>query len=402
MDLEKSTLRIFRSLAKSNPRRAEVAERICKRLSIPFAKEKFKNIKVTTRDNGYTDEPVDCILINFTDHEIEISILDDRYFITKRFNDNEYQFVKQYLYEGNFLLEESFSLSADEDTFIAISECYPSSAVCVENEEKSIMRCHREDNYIDYIQRKVISMKSFISEITDKDEYLYQELIYFLDKESMYNINIRKSNNTNNTFIAGITTDKPKEMLNSEDLTEEEHRLFYNLGMIDNSPVTYPKMYFAGSYEDNGTVNTFEIHVLKIDKTIVVRIVDNNDKKNAIVNNTTKGAIKISELEFLKTNLTKILENRPYINWILDYFDEVIYRLNEKYTHSYTSLASYNKDIFDYMIIEGKNILGDISTNTIEKRAFDLYNRRSIIRNYLDDINLEPLVVKKEEVKKLK
>ena len=401
MDLSKSTLRIFRGLAESNPKKASVAERICKKINFPFNKDKFKRLKATTRESEYSKTPIDCILIQFEDNEIEITILDDRYFVTNRYNDNEYQFVKQYLYENNYLLEESFSLEADEETFVAITECYPSSAVCIENDEKSIMRCHREDSYIDHINNTIVSMKSFINEITDKEEYLYQELIYFLEKDGMYNINIRTSNNSDNKFLAGISTDTPKEMLNNEDLTEDELRLFLNLGMIDNSPVKHPKIYFSGTYVENETLKTFEIHILKDSKGIFIRRIDNKEKQLIKISNAKEGAFRIEELEFVKNNLDKITNDKPYTKWVSDYLDEVIYRLNEKYTKGYFGLTSYNKDIFDYMIIEGKDLTGGTENPKIEKRAYDLYMRKSIIRNYLDDINLEPLSIDQKEVKHL-
>ena len=388
MKIDKTILNIFYELINANnKRKVGVAEKVCKRLHIPFSKENFKSMKVFSKTNEINDEEIKCFQINFKNHEVEIDILEDRYYIIKRHNDNEYQFIKQFLYEENFLIEETFSLDIDENNFVAISEIYPSSAICIENDDKCIMRSHTNDSYIDLAAKEIHAVKSFINEVNEKDEYDYQEVTYFLSKEEMYYTKIRKSLN-NGALIAGISLDKPNYTVNYRETNKEEKLLYKNLGLLEESNIKRPKMYIYGIY---GINKSFEINLVKSFDIIYIKYTENKNSKIIKINGNNKRSISIEELMVIKETLINEIGDKEYYEWIDEFIDEAIRRATIRKEKNLRDITSFNSDILDHMILEGKGIYGNQSDKTIEQRAVDIYNGKEVIPKWFDVYNIKPL-----------
>ena len=402
MAIDKTLLNIYRGIAENNPRSSRKAEMICKGLKIPFKKEEFKSMKVFNRKDIFGNIIVNSFQINTKNCEIEIDILEDRYFVTRRFKNNGYQFINQYLYEENYLLEETFNLEGDNDSFATLDECYPRSSICVENNNKSVTRFHIEDSYIDFEKREIFGMKNFINEVQEETEYEHKEVVYFLDKQDMYYYIVKKSLNVG-TFMAGVSLGSPTYNMGTEDMEGEEKRIFRNLGMIEDSIIVDPKIYMFGTYKENDINKYFEINILKLHDNIYFRIVENTKNKCILsINPLNIGNISIGELYIIKRVLIEKLQDKPYIDWITNYLDEAIERAEIRINNDLRNISSYNQDILDFLILEGKGIYYQEKGKNMSLRAYELYERKSLIPKWIDSVNIKPLELKKGEQKSLK
>lgn len=399
MALDKSLMNIFWGLAEANETKFKNAKRLCNAIGIPLREEEFKSIKATERFSDENDYIAKSIEIDCDNYVIEVTILEDRYIVSKRFDESQYLFIKQYLYENNFLLEESFSLCADEDTFINITECYPSSYVVVENEDKMIMRGHTEECYIDFKNKEIFGMKDFTNEIREDDQYEFKEVVNFIEKDNLYYLSVRKNPEVG-LFAAGATLNAPKYKLKYDDPEKEEGELLRALGLTSDRNLKRPKMYMYGNYQEGDINHSFEVDVLKDDKIIGLRVVD--DKKNSNlykirINN--RGAIDVDEIRFLRNCMMDILKDKKYKEWVVTYLDELLYRAMIRKDNDFRNINSYDGDIFDFLIIDGKSINGDEENKKkIEERAYGIYMGREKVHRLLDDVSVEPLEINEEKV----
>ena len=390
-------MNIFWSMADSNETKFKNAERICRVLGITIKEEDFRNIRALTRDSEENNYDAKSIIIELDNYNIEVIILEDRYFLVKKYDEYDYQFVKQYMYEDNFLLEESFSLGVDDETFVNLTECYPSSYLIIENDEKMIMRSHTQDGYVDFKSKSLFGMKDFINEIKEGDNYEFKEVVNFLDKDSLYYINVRKNPEVG-MFLGGATLDVPQYNISVDESEKEEGMLLKSLGMTEGRTIKHPKINIFGSYQNDDTIHTFEIDILKNDQFIFLRVV--NDKKDSNmykIRNVIKGAISIEEIRYVRNCLFDILKDKEYQDWVITYFDELLYRTIVRRSNDLKDINTFDSDIFDYYVLEGKDINGDEEGKPIEERALDLFIGRDRIPRLLDNVSIEPLRLNKEK-----
>ena len=387
----RTVLDIFKSLVEVRPKDKKIAARICNLVKIPFAEKDFIEMHIIERENDITDSPVNSIIITFKNREIEITILDELYFVTTSHNNNEYQFIKEYIYGEEEPLSESFALD-NGHCMISIRDEYPSQALIMENDNISISRIHTENNYIDYKKMQGISIINFTDEIKTNNFERHQEVFYFQDENAMYHTNLTIKQEEF-SMMAGASLSYPRYKLLTEDLSSEWRQLFKNIGIDKNTQVKHPKIYFTCNYIEDNYINRLEIHIIKDSNGFLLRIVKNKDAKTYRIKGDNTPNITINDLKMLKRFLANQLKEEAYIDLLANYLDELILRASMRHSTDFENINSYNKDIFDFYINEGKSIYGS-SIKSIEQRAFDIYLRKENLNTLLENISIPDLSIK--------
>ncbi len=392
----RNVLNVFKNLAEARPKDKKIAERICKAVKVGFNEDKFVEMYIIEREASIDGDIVYSIIISFTDHEIEVTILDYSYFVTNLYRKHNYQIVKEYYYEEDVPALESFSISNGTCT-MSIKEEYPASSVMVANDDICLTRTHLENNYFDPEDNLATSILNFVNEISTDQYNGCDEVFYFQDNKSMYHIrNAEKKDEY--SFQAGATLDNPRYKLTTIDFEEEEKALFKNTGIAYESTDKYPKIYCLCSYNQDNYDGKVEMHIIKYNTFLSFAILENNkDKITFNVSGELCSYINKNDLNKIKEELTKRLGDRPYIDLVTNYIDELILRSNKRLKTNFDNMVSYNEDIFDFYINGGKDIFSSKGKD-IEHRAFDIYCRKETLGSLLKGIKEPEIGIKKSSV----
>lgn len=389
--VSKSTLNIFRSLAEVRPKDFKIAQRICNAINFNLREEDFVSLHTLERENNEDGDIVSSIIIELKNQEIEITILDECYFVTSIFGNDEYQFIREYYYDVKAPISESFGINNGK-CYLGIKDEYPSRSITVENEEMSVTRTHIENNYCDIFGNPVTSITIFINDIENDNITQHDEVFYFPEEDSMYHISVANKADKFN-YVAGATLKTPRYKLSPDELNQDEKRLFDNVGISANSKSKYPKIFFQTTYLTGDDINRVEINIVKYKSVFGLRITENGETNTYSFPGLPTINITLRDLKLVKNYFLTSFNDQPYIDLITNYLEELILRLSNRLQHDFECIVSYNGDALDYYINEGKDIYNTPGKD-LEHRAFDIYCRKNNIEALLKDQVVPDLSIK--------
>ena len=393
----KSVLNIFKGLAEVRPKDYEIARRISKILKLGIKEEDFIDMHILDRKTPYSDDVISSIIINLKNQEIEVTILDSCYFVTNSFDKYGYQFIKEYIYEVKEPISESFSINNGKCA-LNIKEEYPSSSISVENKDMSLTRIHIDNFYTDESGNNYVNITTSIDEMENNEFNQHNEVFYFPKKEDMYHISIFNKEDEY-SLMAGATLNSPRYKLYPGELTPDEEVLYGNVGLLQEPKSTLPKIYLKAQYIENGEVNTinnFELSIVKYKTILGFHLNENGEEKTDKMVGTPTNNITVNDLVAIKERIIATLGDKSYLDLIINYIDELIFRLSYRQKYEFKNIVSYNGDIFDYYIVLGKDMYGTPGRD-IEHRAFDIYERKDNLEVLLDNVKIPDVRIKAKE-----
>ena len=385
--IKKSTLINLRDYIKNgDSKNFEIASTLCSMFGIPFEEKEFVMMEASTREVEDYNEVIPSIIIHTNRWELEIDILSDRYFLNREWNNNEYQFVKQFRYNTNELINQTFSLEVNEDVYIALKESYSFNALCLDSDEKTLVRTHQDTAFPNIYDGEVGRVKTFTNEVTGLNTVYYNEVVYFESDEDLYDVTINKREDA--VFLAGATLNNPEFFLEKTEYQEDDI-IYEELGLLNDDyddELKRPTIFCYGKYLDEGVTKEYQLKIRKNSDILEIGIIDDSGEKSYNFNNRDIGPINIHDIEFLIDILFTLLDDKEYKNSILDYIQDINYKLEYRQANDLNDVNCYNNDKFDRIINEGK-FNSSIKRKTIEQRGFELYNQKEELLSLFNGID---------------
>ena len=391
--VSKSTLNIFRNLAELRSNDYEIARRISNALNLHIKEEEFVNMSVKTRKTPYNNEEISCINIKLEKHDIEITILDTSYYVTNSYN-NEYQIIREFLYEVKEPITESFGINNGK-CYVSIKEEYPYSSIVIENKDMSIKRTHLENYYSDSKGKNGIFITTFVNDV-DTDKYSeHNEVLYFPNKNEMYHVSVVNKEDEY-SFIGGATLNSPRYRLYPAEMTQEVTEIYEKVGIMEDSKTKYPKIFMKTHYITDDIINRVELHLIKYKSMIGIQLNDNGEAITDQFPGIRNNNITLEDLYRIKDRMINKYGDKPYIDLLTHYLDELIARLTVRIEHDFESIVSYNGDVLDFYINQGK-VINDVPGKDIAHRGFDLYLRKNNLEVLFDTIKIPDITIKSDK-----
>ena len=308
----------------------------------------------------------------------------------------EYQFVKQYLYDNNYLKEETYTLSIDDLTFIGLRESLSTKALCLYTDLKSVVRTHQNSAIMNPLDESIIRIKTFTNDVETEDSNYYNEVVYFEEDEEIYDVTINKT--IDSVFLGGATLSFPDYRLEMK--KDKELEMIYDeIGILyveDDKSYPLPTIACMGKYLKDGQNKDYIIRIKKDSDILRIEITDETGSKFYRCPNRDVGPISIQDLELIIENLSEILKDKEYKNSIIDYIEEIQHKLDNRQNYDFNDMCYYNRDSFD-QIITGEwqplvdNLQPRDNTNnkkpySLEEKGFALYSKKEELLELLSEI----------------
>ena len=366
----KQYLITLKNLAKNNPQDLELAKKIAAATNVYFLDEKYIGLSIEEREQG--NHTIPHIIIELKDKKIEIIIQDETYSVISTSNE-DYFFKKVYHYNSEKPIIEVFHIKKSTGT-MDIAQIGLVGMVVIKNENITFARSHMENTSSNSLGYEEHLVKNAANSIEIDNYHYYDEVLYFPQKEDMYLVRLYKKEKEF-TCSAGASLNIPKFKTDTSNLDEDRKTIFNALGMGIGSQMKTPNINFTCSYETpSGSCNA-KIQIIKIKSDIIFKIEENNEVSADSIHGSDGINITLDDLYLIKDYISNKLGDKPYLTFLLSFIDELIKRLNYRLEHDFSNPISYDGDIFDFIITEGK---GNhyTSAKSIEERGFDIYSGR--------------------------
>ncbi len=396
MIINKEVLLKYRKLLSSNPKDLSLVKEFLKLLNISINDEEFISCSTPTMKEEVNNTEVPCIVISSQKWELEINILDDRFFLNRSWNNDEYQFVKQYLYDNNYLKEETYTLSIDDLTFIGLRESLSTKALCLYTDLKSVVRTHQNSAIMNPLDESIIRIKTFTNDVETEDSNYYNEVVYFEEDEELYDVTINKT--VDSVFLGGATLSFPDYRLEMK--KDKELEMIYDeIGILyveDDKSYPLPTIACMGKYLKDGQNKDYIIRIKKDSDILRIEITDETGSKFYRCPNRDVGPISIQDLELIIENLSEILKDKEYKNSIIDYIEEIQHKLDNRQNYDFNDMCYYNRDSFDQIITgEWQPLVDNLPPRdnpnnkkpySLEEKGFALYSKKEELLELLSEI----------------
>ena len=386
MIIDKYLLMNYFDLVK-NDNNVEIALELCNKLGIRLDKEDFLSINACKKKNEFNGVVIPSIIIRSNKWEMEINILDDRYITTKGWKQNEYQFVRQISYIDNEIIEEAFSLDIDGEKYIALNQSDTYKAVCLDSDEKSIIRIHQDSKSRSMLDDSIEEIKCFSNEVTTTEVSFFNEVVYFENDEDLYDVTIDKKEDQ--LFLAGATLNIPEFSITGSRYTEDI-LVYEQLGIIrtendEENVYNPPTIFIYGEHLKNEEIVKYVVKITKYAEEISVTFGENENSKKFKLVDRDVGPISIQDLELIIDNLFVLLDTKEYRNLVVGYLTDIKNRLDFRQDHDLEEIDSYNNDQVD-------RLLNDKS-ETIEQQGFNIYLNKEHIKEVFENADIPSIDV---------
>ena len=380
--VSKIMLEIRKDRAEKRPEDKELAKEICDIVKLPFNEKEFSGMATRSLEG---EEPGTCIDIFFENHYFIVEIYDEEYLVQRSHFNQELEFEAVYKYMHSEPFSKAVTVKHGDYGIVLINETN-SNVIRLYNKEGNYVRGH--GNYSIVKNGYDVGVKKFW-DLIKFEGYSHSQEAYYDD-------------NPNNTIhLSEITKEDEYVIITAAALNESYYKT-----IIDNNLTTTfvdflsdfsdgiitkleePNISFIYTdLEDFDKSNSFLITKIYLsDKKMFVLLVSPAKNHEPIYLKCDSAPyITIRDLEILNTFMSNNLVEEPCFSHLIDYLNDLKFRLSLRQRNTFDSLVTFNGDALDYYIIEGKDTFS--KGKPIEQRGFELYMDKEAIPEMFDKID---------------
>ena len=376
--VSKIILEILKDRAEKRPEDKELAKEICDIVKLPFNKEKFVGMATRSLED---EDPGTCIDIFFKGYDFCIIIYEDCYSVGCSYFNKEYASETEY----DYFCAEPFSKAVTVkhgDYGIMLVNDNNNNLIRLFNKEDNYIRGH--DNYSIIKNGYYVGVKKFWDLIKFEGYSHAQEAFYDDNPNNTIHLSKIIKEDEYEIFTAAALNESYYKTLIDNNLTNAFADFLSNFSDGILTKLEQPNISFIyNDSEDKDKSNSFLItkRYLPAQKMFVLFVIPAKNYEPFAVKCDSAPYITIRDLEILSTFISNYLVGEHCLSHLIDYLNDLKFRLSLRQRNTFDSLVTFNGDALDYYIIAGSR------GKSIERRGFELYMDKEAIPEIFDSID---------------
>ena len=403
----------LRKIVEKNPDYSKIKKLLKKLFDLDITKEEFTSFSVSDKEEIIPSFKIVC-----KNRNIKINIGKEGYNIIYMSKEGDVIYDFKNYYDSNIIASQSFTIK-ESDNSLTIKDEDTSKTVSINNNNTSLTRTYDEKVVFDNDSFQ-FCYEIHTNKLETDDIKQYNELFFFPGFYSMYHIQVC-SVYDEYKYQAAASLGIPEFEMSPISINKTVIDLFDKIGARCGSVYNNPKIVFTCHYPDDNYINYLNIEVTKYYNMLRLDVRDNEERCVINITGSNYQELTIDDLLLLKEKIHIPLKNNICLKLYLNYIDELIERaekvisteltnnppnynpsvlsdINDIYDDTDLSnrITSYNEDIFDLFINEGRTIFCKKAKDFLE-RTQDLMAYKDSLDSLIASIKIPDIKLNKTE-----